>query len=53
MILSVQVDSSVHAVVSTLPRIHVLAVGPGLGRHPRVMEVVRQIMHSAANNAMP
>jgi NAD(P)H-hydrate repair Nnr-like enzyme with NAD(P)H-hydrate dehydratase domain len=45
--------ASVSKVVNTFPRLHVLVIGPGLGRHPRVMTIVSGIMRGATKKALP
>jgi ATP-dependent NAD(P)H-hydrate dehydratase len=42
-----EILKSIAKVKDTLPRIHTLVVGPGLGRHPNVMKAVSQILEEA------
>jgi len=38
------INRSVEVVVSMFPALHALCIGPGLGRHPLVFKVVRQVL---------
>jgi NAD(P)H-hydrate repair Nnr-like enzyme with NAD(P)H-hydrate dehydratase domain len=51
--LFAQNADAVSKVVSTFPRLHVLVIGPGLGRNPRVMTIVSSIMREATKKAIP
>jgi NAD(P)H-hydrate repair Nnr-like enzyme with NAD(P)H-hydrate dehydratase domain len=44
---------AVTRVVDTFPRLHVLVIGPGLGRNPRVMKIVSEIVREATKKALP
>ena len=43
----------VEQVTSFFPKLHVLVVGPGLGRDPLVMEATRRILLQAKHQALP
>ena len=47
------VADMVRAVEAALPRLHVLVVGPGLGRNPRVLESVAAIIEAAKLRELP
>lgn len=41
------------AVIDMLPRIHVLVIGPGLGRDPLMQDVCAQVITAAKKSALP
>ena len=43
----------VDKVKAQLPRLHALAIGPGLGREPAVLAAVSQIITAASSNQIP
>ncbi len=43
----------VHQVTSFFPKLHVLVVGPGLGRDPFVLEATKRILLEAKKKALP
>lgn len=45
-----EISSSIAKVKDTLPRIHTLVIGPGLGRHPNVMKAVTSIVEEAKSS---
>ncbi|KAI8922043.1 Ribokinase-like protein [Powellomyces hirtus] len=48
-----EIDAHVDRVVSMLPRLHVLVVGPGLSRDEVMMEMTKKIIIKAKENKMP
>ena len=46
-------DFMVDAVESILPKLHALAIGPGLGRDPNVLEAVARVIQSARRMNVP
>lgn len=48
-----QVARMVERVTSFFPKLHVLVVGPGLGRDPWIMEATRRILVEAKTHALP
>ena len=49
IVILCQVDK----VTAQLPRLHALAIGPGLGREPAVLAAVSQIITAASSNQIP
>jgi len=46
-------DMFVDRMVNLFPRLHALAVGPGLGRHSRVFEAVAKVIEAAREKKLP
>jgi ATP-dependent NAD(P)H-hydrate dehydratase len=47
------VAAMVERVTAFFPRLHVLVIGPGLGRDPWVMEAARRVIVEARRQALP
>jgi len=41
------INESVESIITMLPSLHALCIGPGLGRHSLVFKVVSQVIHKA------
>lgn len=48
-----EVERAAEIVQSFLPRLHVLLIGPGLGRRPQVMDMVSRIVGAARRAGLP
>lgn len=51
--IEMEIERASNIVKDTLPRIHTLVVGPGLGRDPNVMKSVEEIIIAAKTKNMP
>jgi len=47
------VESAAKQVISMLPRIHALVIGPGLGRDGVMQDICRQVIHEARKQHIP
>eukprot|EP00446_Apocalathium_sp_SHHI-4_P072709 CAMPEP_0177559442 /NCGR_PEP_ID=MMETSP0369-20130122/70838_1 /TAXON_ID=447022 ORGANISM="Scrippsiella hangoei-like, Strain SHHI-4" /NCGR_SAMPLE_ID=MMETSP0369 /ASSEMBLY_ACC=CAM_ASM_000364 /LENGTH=668 /DNA_ID=CAMNT_0019046171 /DNA_START=29 /DNA_END=2038 /DNA_ORIENTATION=+ len=50
---SAEKDRMVEKMVALLPRLHALVIGPGLGRHPAVLDAVARVVEAARETRLP